>query len=145
MSLVKKILAGVVVLMILVLAFFYFGVYSEGYRAGSIVKISKKGVLFKTIEGQLNVETFGAVRDPNNFSQPFNFSVAGDRTDVCEALKAASLTGERVNLKYEEHYLKFFWRGDTKYFIIDVEKSEPAKNKTTQEDEEPELDVHPFE
>ncbi|MCS7017971.1 MAG: hypothetical protein RMJ87_01890 [Cytophagales bacterium] len=36
--------------------FAYFASYSEGYRVGKVMKISRKGVLFKTWEGQLNVE-----------------------------------------------------------------------------------------
>ncbi|NQY06279.1 MAG: hypothetical protein HRT68_08875, partial [Flavobacteriaceae bacterium] len=32
--------------------------YSEGSRAGQLIKISKKGILFKTYEGQLNTGGF---------------------------------------------------------------------------------------
>ena len=127
----KKILLGLLVIAIGTFSFFYFGVYSEGYRAGTIVKISTKGILFKTIEGQLNVETFGAVRDQNNFSQTFQFSVDSDRQDIFDALKEASLSGERVNLKYEERYLKYFWDGDTKYFVVEVERADDANKKET--------------
>jgi hypothetical protein len=34
-----------------VFSFFYYGAYSSGYRAGKIMKITKKGYLFKTYEG----------------------------------------------------------------------------------------------
>ena len=29
--------------------------YSEGTRSGNLIKVSKKGVVFKTIEGELNL------------------------------------------------------------------------------------------
>ncbi len=36
------------ILVIAVIAFLSFGVYSEGTRAGQVIKVSKKGVFFKT-------------------------------------------------------------------------------------------------
>ena len=39
-----------------------------------------------------------------------------------EELKKVSLSGERVNLYFEKHYLTFPWRGDTKYFVTRVER-----------------------
>jgi hypothetical protein len=37
-------------------------------------------------------------------------------------LMEASLSGERVSLKYTERMMTFFWRGDTKYFVTEVER-----------------------
>ena len=82
----KKILKRTLVLMIviglLVLSFFYFGVYSRGERVGTLMKLSEKGMIFKTLEGQLNIEAFGAVRSQNFVSQTFEFSVENKRQDV---------------------------------------------------------------
>ena len=33
--------------------------YSDGYRSGQLVKISRRGVLFKTYEGSLNLSPNG--------------------------------------------------------------------------------------
>ena len=100
----------------------YWGTYSEGLRSGMVVKISKKGTLFKTYEGQLNNQTFGASKSANIVSETFEFSVDPDKVDVIKALEEASLSGERVSLKYKERFVKFFWRGETIYFITEVER-----------------------
>ncbi|MCI0751270.1 MAG: hypothetical protein L0Y35_05495 [Flammeovirgaceae bacterium] len=104
-----------------VLSFLYFGSYSDGIRSGMIVKVSKKGMLFKTYEGQLNLQTFGATRG-TPISETFEFSVEGSETEVINMLEQASLTGERVSLHYVERYITIPWRGDTKYFITKVER-----------------------
>jgi hypothetical protein len=37
-----------------VFSFLYWGTFSTGVRAGIVIKVSEKGFLFKTYEGQLN-------------------------------------------------------------------------------------------
>lgn len=103
-------------------SFMYWGVYDEGVRAGTILRISKKGMLFKTYEGQLNLETFGALKGANPIMEAFDFSVEGSEEEVLKQLQEAALTGERVNLHYKKRYTTFPWRGDTKYFIVKVER-----------------------
>jgi hypothetical protein len=119
---IKRIVIIAVVAIVALFSFSYWGTYSEGIRSGMVVKISKKGWLFKTYEGQLNLQTFGANKSPNLVSESFEFSVESDQTTVIKALEEASLSGERVSLKYEERLAKFFWRGDTKYFVTEVER-----------------------
>ncbi len=125
MTTVKKfgIIGGVsfFVLFLLIFLFLYHGTYSKGERAGVVVKITEKGYIFKTFEGQLNTLIPGAVGSTQQ--NMFYFSVERDRQDVIKALKEAALTGERVGLEYEEKYVQFFWRGDTKYFITAVRRT----------------------
>ncbi len=122
MTTIKKfgIISGVsvLVLFIAVFLFLYHGTYSKGERGGVVVKISEKGYIFKTFEGQLNTLIPGAVGSTQQ--NMFYFSVERHREDVIKALKEAALTGERVGLEYEE--MKFFWRGDTKYFVTAVKR-----------------------
>ena len=118
----KRVLLIALVAVAALFSFSYWGTYSEGIRSGMVVKISKKGWLFKTYEGQLNLQTFGANKSPNLISESFEFSVESDRLEVIKVLEEASLSGERISLKYEERLAKFFWRGDTKYFVIEVER-----------------------
>lgn len=133
----KKVLSTILVLLVLIgigtFSFLYFGTYSEGVRSGIIMKVSKRGTLFKTYEGQLNMEGFGAVNAENEFSEVWEFSVEKSHTDVIEKLEQASLDGGRINLKYIERFTPFFWRGDTKYFVTEVEfkegEQEPKKKK----------------
>ncbi|MFM9839837.1 MAG: hypothetical protein ACKVOQ_16345 [Cyclobacteriaceae bacterium] len=118
----KRIVLIALIGIIAVFSFSYWGTYSEGIRSGMVVKISKKGWIFKTYEGQLNLQTFGANKSPNMVSESFEFSVDADKQDVIKVLEEASLSGERVSLKYSERLAKFFWRGDTKYFVTEVER-----------------------
>jgi hypothetical protein len=103
-------------------SFYYWGVYDEGVRAGTVLRISKKGIVFKTYEGQLNLDTFGALRGANPIMEAFDFSVESNEEAVLKDLQDVALTGERVNLHYVKRYVIFPWRGDTKYFIVKVER-----------------------
>ena len=47
-------LLGIVTLFAIIYAFIYFVPYSEGVRSGELIKISNKGVVFKTWEGELS-------------------------------------------------------------------------------------------
>ena len=107
---------------IIIFSFMYWGVYDEGLRAGIVLRISKKGMLFKTYEGQLNLQTFGALKGANPIMESFDFSVDPTETQVIKDLEAVALSGERVNLHYVKRYSTFPWRGDTKYFITKVER-----------------------
>ncbi|MBT1703005.1 hypothetical protein [Chryseosolibacter indicus] len=115
-------LITLVVVGIAVFSFYYWGVYDEGVRAGMVLRLSKKGMIFKTYEGQLNLQTFGALRGANPIMESFDFSVEKSNEQVIKDLEEAALTGERVNLHYVKRYATFPWRGDTKYFITKVER-----------------------
>jgi hypothetical protein len=114
-----------IILVILIAGIFtltYFGIYDEGVRAGNVVRISKKGVIFKTYEGQLNLQSFGAMKGASPFVETFDFSVEKNKPEIISELEAVALSGERVNLHYIKRYTKFPWRGETKYFITGVER-----------------------
>ena len=93
------------------ICFIYFVTFSEGYRAGELIKISKRGLVFKTWEGRLSQGV--------SEEQQFNFSVENSDKEIIDKLK--ELQGERVKLTYIERYGTFYWLGDTKYFIKGVE------------------------
>lgn len=122
----KVILFAGLVIGIAVFSFLYWGVYDDGVRAGTVLRISKKGVVFKTYEGQLNLETFGALKGANPIMESFDFSVEKSDDQTIRDLQAVALTGERVNIHYIKRYRIFPWRGDTKYFAKRVERL-PAK------------------
>src|ERR1044071_5141061 len=100
----------------IIFSFMYWGVFDEGVRAGNVLRISKKGMLFKTYEGQLNLQTFGALKGASPIMEAFDFSVESSNEQVIKDLEAVALSGERVNLHYVKRYRTFPWRGDTKYF-----------------------------
>ena len=90
--------------------------YSEGSRTGVLVKISQKGYIFKTNEGQLNVGGF-STDESGMIGNVWSFSLTDDA--VYQQLQA--LEGQKVTLNYEEINKAMPWQGDTNYFITSVE------------------------
>jgi hypothetical protein len=122
-STTKKVLLILVVLLIGIFGFFYWGKYESGIMAGKVLRISEKGFIFKTYEGKLNLETFGALKGTSPIAESFDFSVESGDTAVINQLEQVSLTGERVNLYFIKRYMTFPWRGESKYFVTQVERS----------------------
>ncbi|MFD2827799.1 6-phosphogluconate dehydrogenase [Leeuwenhoekiella polynyae] len=111
-KLLAFVLGGIILLAILFYSFVYFVPYSEGTRAGELIKFSKKGILSKTWEGQISQGISGA--------QIFDFSVMGSEDEVIQKLK--DYQGSYVKLTYVERYATFIFWGDTKYFVTDISK-----------------------
>lgn len=106
---------GIVILLIaMYIAGIYYITYSEGYRAGELVKFSNKGLIFKTWEGEISQGVSEA--------QVFKFSVEDREKEVIQ--KLIDYQGKDVKLTYKERFGTFPWLGDTKYFVIKVEKTE---------------------
>ena len=101
--------------------YFYFvsagWTYSEGSRAGVVVKFSKKGSFgFKTHEGELSMGALaqGGVREK------WAFSV--EEGPMIKDVQDAMDHGKRVKLLYYEQYRIQSWKGKTTYFITGVER-----------------------
>lgn len=122
-KIVKRILILGLVIGLAVCAFFYWATYESGVMAGKVLRISEKGMIFKTHEGKLNLETFGALKGTSPIAESFDFSVESTETEVLKHLEEVALSGERVNLYFVKRYITFPWRGDTKYFITKVERA----------------------
>ncbi|MFN4254769.1 MAG: 6-phosphogluconate dehydrogenase [Saprospiraceae bacterium] len=84
--------------------------YSDGIRSGQLVKISRRGVVFKTYEGTLNLS-------PNGMMTPWDFSAKNGEV----ARKLEALDGKMVKVHYEQRYQVFFWQGETDYIVDDVQ------------------------
>ena len=125
MTTAKKILIYLIIFITLSITaytlFIYYFSVSEGVRSGVLSKFSRKGILIKTWEGELN-EGFGATRF-------FPFSVEDNQEQVIEDLK--KYQGQYVKLEYTERIKTLPWWGDTHYFIIKVtpEKSPYLNSK----------------
>ena len=104
------------------LSFLYWGTYEDGVMAGKVLRISEKGVMFKTFEGKINLETFGALKGTSPIAESFDFSVEKSEQDLIKELETVALSGERVNLYFVKRYVTFPWRGDTKYFATRIER-----------------------
>jgi hypothetical protein len=111
-----------IIILIGVFSFLYWGVYERGLMAGKVLRIAEKGVVFKTYEGKLNLDTFGALKGSSPIAESFDFSVERNNAEVIKQLQEAALTGERVNLHFVKRYTIFSWRGDTRYYATKVER-----------------------
>jgi hypothetical protein len=86
--------------------------YSEGERAGFLQKVSYKGWICKTWEGELSL-----VSIPGAAPEKFLFTVR----DEAVAQQLNAVAGKRVTLKYEQHRgLPTSCFGDTDYFVVGV-------------------------
>jgi uncharacterized protein YwgA len=105
-------------------AFYIYYPYSDGTRTGVLRKLSHKGYVFKTWEGELQMP--GAIisqgsNDPMmSNSGTFQFSVERGDDAVIQALQEAEQKGSRVTLHYKQYLKQFDWRGETVYFVDKV-------------------------
>jgi hypothetical protein len=91
--------------------------YADGERAGYVQKLSRKGWLCKTWEGEMAMVTMpGAIPDK------FEFTVRDDAV----AAKINQLAGKRVVIMYSQHkLLPTSCSGETEYFVSDIREVEP--------------------
>jgi len=118
-----KVLKSLTILLVSVIALFSLYVYmalnwsySSGERAGFLQKVSHKGWICKTWEGELSL-----VAMPGSAPEKFLFTVR----DEAVAQKVSAAAGKRVTLNYEQHKgLPSSCFGDTEYFVVDVKPIE---------------------
>jgi hypothetical protein len=87
---------------------FYFNVYSDGERKGTLIKLTKKGNVFKTVEGEMWL----SCRQILN-AEKFYFSI----TDKNLTDSLTNLQDECVQITYKQHRKPLPWRGDSKYIV----------------------------
>ena len=91
--------------------------YSSGERAGYIQKISRKGWLCKTWEGELAMANL-----PGTMPQIFTFTVRDD--SVAHVIEQNA--GKQVSLTYEQHRgVPTSCFGETEYFVTGVHRTVP--------------------
>ena len=92
--------------------------YSEaGHRAGYIQKLSHRGWICKTWEGELAM-----VNIPGAAQERFPFTVRSDSL----ARVMSKMMGSRVSITYEQHKgVPTTCFGDTEYYVIGVEPAAP--------------------
>lgn len=89
--------------------------YSDGVREGYITKVSDKGVVWKTWEGQIQVGT----GEMAALQQPFDFSIPKNKRDLYEA--AMVNLGKRVRITYVEWLLIPYSVGSSGYEVVSIE------------------------
>ena len=112
---IKILIGSVAVLLLLFVAYTWLALtwtYSTGERIGYVQKLSRKGVLCKTWEGEMAL-----VSMPGTVAEKFYFTV---RDEAVVAQINASV-GSRVSLHYAQHIgIPSSCFGDTQYFITAV-------------------------
>lgn len=102
-------------------------VYSSGERAGYVQKLSQKGFVCKTYEGELVL-----VSMPGTQAEKFFFTVRDERV----AKRINETVGKRVRLIYEEHIgIPTSCFGETGFFVQDVQLLDNPKIEMIQKDE----------
>jgi len=118
-----KIISVLVIIVVLGIVgyFFFFASYSSGYRVGTIIKMSQRGVVFKTNEGQLHTGGVTAGGEGGLASTIWDFSVERGSDQILDKISKAADEQKRVKLFYKEKFYQWAFFGDTKYFIEEVE------------------------
>ena len=112
-----KIMLWVLIIPVLLFAFYTWAVltwvYSSGERAGYVQKLSQKGFICKTYEGELVL-----VSMPGTQAEKFFFTVRSQAV----AKRINETVGKRVRLVYEEHIgIPTNCFGESGYFVQDVQ------------------------
>jgi hypothetical protein len=115
----KRVVLPLVVLVALVALYFWATLswsYSSGERAGWVQKLSKKGWICKTWEGELALVSL-----PGTTPEKFDFTIF----DEAAAERVTLAMGKRVSLHYEEKVgLPGSCFGETRYYVTGVTVSE---------------------
>lgn len=109
---------GLLVILLVGAGYYLYRTYtiSEGSRTGTLFKISKKGVIFKTYEGQLHLA--GSVMLTEQSTWDFSAK------DEAVYQQLQQFEGKNVKLHYKQKVDAFIWQGETDYIVW---KAEPVQ------------------
>ena len=117
----RKFLWKFCIVLVLIISFliywYYFNVKSDGTRTVYLVKISHKGNIFKTYEGEALV-SIGASPQTSITADKFIYSVTSKA--LYDSL--TRYEGQKMTLKYHQYRKILPWRGDSDYIVIGIEK-----------------------
>jgi len=115
----KRLILSLLVLAALVTLYFWAALkwsYSSGERAGWVQKLSNKGWVCKTWEGELALVSL-----PGSIPEKFAFTI----NDAAVAEQVSKAVGKRAALHYEQKVgLPGSCFGDTRYFVTGLTISE---------------------
>ena len=96
--------------------------FSDGTRSGVIQKLSKKGILWKTWEGELNLGYMESDSETHQLRPAiFYFSVASDK--VAQELTQAETLGGRITLQYKQYLFRGAAFGSSGYDVVGLSHS----------------------
>ena len=112
----KYVFITIFFLLIISSAFFYwkyYYTYSDGFRSGMLQKLSHKGNLMKTYEGELVLSSISSTNNIALASEKFYFSIEIDSL----AKRMMDYEGKKVRVHYEQKKGTLSWRGDSEYIV----------------------------
>ena len=124
-----------ILLIALLIYWFYYNVFSDGYREGILFKFSRKGDIFKTYEGELIQPGLRSIESGSINTNNFYFSV----TDKALADSLEQVIGKSVKVHYNQYRKTLPWRGDNynkqnqesgQYIIDRIESVSAAPSNT---------------
>ena len=101
----------------------YYYTYSDGFRSGLMQKLSHKGNMVKTYEGELVMSSVSSTNNVALASEKFYFSVPAD--SIAKLLQ--NYEGRQVKVHYQQKNGKLFWRGESEYLVDEVIPGETTK------------------
>lgn len=109
----------IIACIVIVCSIAYFRYYNpyvtEAKISGYITTVEKRGLIFKTFEGEMISES--AVTDKTRFyTKDFIFSVPDD--SLARQIQNYEGTGKKVTLIYQKYYGSLPWRGATRNIAI---------------------------
>lgn len=113
MRFVWKILIVVLLIGAGLVYWFFYSVYSSGERKGTLIKITRKGYMFKTVEGEMWLSCKQTMNP-----ERFYFSVEDNK--LADSL--IKLQDECVQVSYKQYLQSLPWRGDSKYVVTGYER-----------------------
>jgi len=118
-----KKLAAITITIFIIIVFLFiispvsFGDNSDGDRVGQVIKISKKGWVWKTYEGEL---TMGSFQGSSGLSPyVFEFTVCDKDQNKINIIENS--LGKQVKITYTSPLIYFKWKQDSKYCVDKVE------------------------
>ena len=120
-SMIGKFISWTLLIVVLIVAGWvywnYYNVFGEGVKSGVLNYAVKKVNIFKTYEGKLIQEGFGATKTGTGLtSNQFEFSVEND--SIYRILEVNS--GKVFDLHYKEYRGVLPWRGNTVYIVDQI-------------------------
>lgn len=93
--------------------------YSTGSRIGVVDKISEKGIINKSFEGEMKMVGMSANAEGQLVQNVFAFSVR-DKA-IAEKIEAAAAQNKPIKLHYSQWLVNPRFKQDTKYTVTGVE------------------------
>ncbi len=93
--------------------------YSDGERTGIVVKLSKKGLIWKTWEGQMNLGAMST--DGGGMAVPSTFEFSVSDETVVHQIQEAAKTGSRITLHYDQPLILPFSQGSSECLVVSTD------------------------